>query len=364
MQVSPVASAVRDVMLAKGDIVAFKIAAGAGGTVSLVSGPNLLLAGPRGVRKSFTASRSGNFAFRFAANGEGTVAFIASCTPSAVAAARIAESMDLGEPLEMESERPLIDPEPSSNAPRALETLDQGTSKPANIEAGSLQSPILWEGTRVGAAPPGTKPEAETGPANVGVKLKVQPAIMVGVVAQFDQAQAALPALSDRSWVAGPITSLQLGAGTSLDARATWGPVETDAPAGSHGADKRLVNARLMNKQELGAWRFSPSVGLSYEQDRAPVAGPDPHCAAKERDRPRRRQAGAGLSHRHGSRDVHRAQGHGWSVLGCRRQVGAGPGTPGRTDARLKAETGITIGTTNGTSWRSAAAWRREGRTP
>jgi hypothetical protein len=349
VQVSPNASSVRNAVLAKGDVVAFTIAAGAGGYVSLISGRRLLFAGPRGARKSFTASRSGKFAFRFATNGDGAVAFTASCTPSAVAAARIAEGMDLGDLPEMESERPLIDPEPPPSAPPAVANLDEGTSKPAKAEAGSPQSPIQWEGTRSGAAPSGTTPDAEAGSANVGVKLKVQPAIMVGVVAQFDQAQAALPALSDRSWVAGPVTSLQLGAGTSLDARATWGPLETDAATGSHGADRRLMDARLTNKQELGAWRFSPSVGLNYAQDRAPVAGPDP--LALQKSETGRVDVRPELAYRI---DMDHAMfiepkvmvGPFWDVGD---KLAPAPGTPGHTDARLKAETGITIGTTNGT---------------
>jgi hypothetical protein len=343
--------AVRKVRLVKGDLVTLTIAAGAGGSVTLPTRTRPLLTGRAGTRRSYAALRSGDFAFRFASEGD-AVSFTATCTPAAVRTARIAADMSYFDGLLEEDPGSRIDPEALTSQPTALAKLNQA-SPPGHAkgEAANSKSGVHWDGTQNGGATADAKPNAEAGPTNIGLKVKVQPAIMVGVLAQFDQGEAALPVTSDRNWLAGPVTSLHLGAGTSLDARAAWGPLEYDAAAKSHGAERRLMDARLTSRQELGAWRFSPSVGLNYTQDRRETGLAAPEAIGLQTSGTGRVDVRPEVAYRV---DMDHAMfiepkvmvGPFWDIGD---NAAAGSGASAHVDARLKAETGVTFGTTDGT---------------
>src|SRR5690606_22655086 len=77
---------------------------------------------------------------------------------------------------------------------------------------------------------------------------------------------------TERGWMAGPMTSLRLAPGISLDARAGWGESASPGPfSHAHGsAEKRGVNARLVNTHAFGNWRLSSTMALEYlEQSQA-----------------------------------------------------------------------------------------------
>jgi hypothetical protein len=105
--------------------------------------------------------------------------------------------------------------------------------------------------------------EANAGASNVGVKFKLKPAIMVGILAQlFDQltdAPFGPPIVSEQRWLVGPVTSLQLAPGLSFDARAAWGFAQTKGTALGLVGGRRLAEARLADTQAFGAWRLMPT---------------------------------------------------------------------------------------------------------
>ena len=112
----------------------------------------------------------------------------------------------------------------------------------------------------------------------LAAKYKPQPAIMIGVLAQFEQSDNRSPAVSgraDQNWLAGPLTSVQLVPGTTLDARAAWGLLDSGVAANASGAERRLVDAKLSTTQSFGAWRFSPSVTMNLEETRQASSGHD-----------------------------------------------------------------------------------------
>jgi hypothetical protein len=344
----PKGTATRRVRLAKGDAVTLAAGSGGRGSVTLPSGERAPLAG---TRKVFTASRSGDFAFRFAAEGAEAASFTGSCMPSAVRAARIRDELgDIDILIEQEAASSLVDPDPSAEPATAVSALDAAAASRQARAPVSAAPIIQWEGARKSNAPAGASPESEAALANLGVKLKMQPAIMVGVLAQFDQGEAPLLGPSDRNWLAGPVTSLQLGAGTSLDARAAWGPLEVDPAIEAH-ADRRTVDARLTNKQELGAWRLSPSVGMNFAQDRRQAVATGAEASSLHMTETGRLDVRPEIAYRiemdHAMYVEPKVMvGPFWDLSD---RYALGPASAGHVDARLKAETGITIGTTNGT---------------
>jgi hypothetical protein len=245
----------RTVEMAEGDTLAFTFRADARatGTITLVMSDGReqrLLYGPNATQVSYTAEQSGPVAFRLATNGGKVATFITTCTPA------LAQSAERG-----------------TGAP-ALDGLNIDMSVPLSLGAtaakgghtGAVATPKAWDvqwlgGEQSGTAAPATK---------YGVNLKLQPAIMIGMQAQFDQKGDPLlgpAALSDQTWLAGPVTNLQLG-GLTLDARAAWGPTDPGLSAIGHSGDRQSLDARLTSKQEAGAWRFTPSIGLSRVQEK------------------------------------------------------------------------------------------------
>jgi hypothetical protein len=202
--------------------------------------------------------------------------------------------------------------------------------------------------------------EAATAPSTLGVKYKLQPDIMLGVLAQFDQSGGAVPggpggAPSQQPWLAGPVATVKLAPGLMLDARAAWGAGETSVAdhgvPGTWTTERRLIDAKLASTQSYGAWRFSPTVTLNYAEER-------PAGTAATPDTPAARAVGAGrvdvtpeLAYRI---ELPQAMfiepkatvGSYWGIDHLSRLA---PGGSGYEDLHLKAGAGVTIGSTDGT---------------
>jgi hypothetical protein len=247
----------RTVEMNEGDTLAFTFRADARamGTITLVTGDGSeqrLLYGPHATQVSYTADRPGAVAFRLATKGGKVATFVTICTPElaqSTNAERGSDTMAL-DGLNIDMSVPL--------------SLGATTAKDGN--AGAVATPraldLQWIGQQSATNAPATK---------YGVNLKLQPAIMIGMLAQFDQTGDPLlgpSTLSDQAWLAGPVTNVQLGGGLTLDARATWGPTDPGLSAIGHAGARQTLDARLASKQEAGPWRFTPSIGLSRVQEK------------------------------------------------------------------------------------------------
>jgi hypothetical protein len=214
---------------------------------------------------------------------------------------------------------------------------------PATTVAAPKSSTLQWLG--------GQQPGKDADPGKYGVNLKLQPALMIGVLAQFDQAPDSVlgsPALSDQPWLAGPVTSVQLGRSLSLDARLAWGPAD---PVAGHATDRQTVDARLTGKQEAGPWRFSPSIGFAHVQERLGAAVEHFDNAAGQRT------AESGRVDVKPELAYRIDMGHAMYIeprvmVGTYWPLGdaatAGTATGALHEARHMAETGITFGATDG----------------
>ncbi len=106
-----------------------------------------------------------------------------------------------------------------------------------------------------------------------GTRYMLGPDIMLGYLAQFDQAgeeTRANGSLFASGWMAGPYMSVRFGQGVVFDGRAAWGTAE-NLPNGivldTASADRKLVRGTLRGTRQIGGWTVAPSVGLSYVED-------------------------------------------------------------------------------------------------
>ncbi len=106
-----------------------------------------------------------------------------------------------------------------------------------------------------------------------GTRYMLGPDIMLGYLAQFDQADEQTRdngSLSASGWMAGPYMSVRFGQGIVFDGRAAWGTAES-LPNGvvldTASADRKLVRGTLRGTRQVGGWTVAPSVGLSYVED-------------------------------------------------------------------------------------------------
>jgi len=221
-----------------------------------------------GTKYSYVAQVSGYLRFWFKTSGiDGSARLLVRCTSGRGARRSLAAQM-----LAARQGQVLVepsDPEPLGDLGVGSEdalrpTLVEKENRTATSLGGS--SALHWEDSRAGSID-----EDARGPVKLAAKYKPQPAIMLGVLAQFDQSDdksAAVPGRLDQSWLAGPMTSLELVPGTKLDARAAWGMADGGGAGNLNGADRRLIDAKLSSMQTFGAWRFSPSVAMNLEETR------------------------------------------------------------------------------------------------
>jgi len=155
--------------------------------------------------------------------------------------------------------------------------LEPADRLPTEPPAAGLDARLKWEGNMgsTAAEDPVTVDSANA-ISKLGVKYKLQPDIMVGVLAQFDHAGdaafAGLRSPPQQPWMAGPAATVQLAPGLMLDARAAWGVGEMSATdygaAGIWATERRLIDAKLASTQAFGPWRFSPTVTFNYTEEK------------------------------------------------------------------------------------------------
>ena len=395
VELDGMARTTRVITLRAGETIdfSFETTAGPFGSLTLVSGagsPRPLLAGPTGTTVRFVAPARGAFGFEFATEGETDAAFTVACSPaqsaqngasrigsfaSRRAAKLLAETPNLRMLPELEIPAGSIDPETWDLLQDSrLATFNQAGARrtPPTESYSRIRPPDgfdVWlqaEDKRYSFGQPikARRDGDAAALSGAGLNYKLLPKIMVGALVQFDQQRDQITgaplSLSDRGWMAGPVTSMHLMPGISLDARAAWGESEPAAPfsaASGLGADRRLVNARLANTQTFGHWRFSPSVAVNYSEQTQHIANPATDGGLVQQT------FGSGrvdirpeLSYRlnvDGSTFVEpkAAISSFWDIDGLSSL------TPGSAEQalRIKAEAGVTVGTTTGTKLQATA---------
>lgn len=377
VELGSVLSDKRTVALQSGETLRFIFRAEPGplGTVTLVEGagsPRALLVGPSGTSVSFAATRDGSYGFQFATEGEEAASFTASCTAARSArrqqdrtrspmlgggAAAIADSGEASGAL------PSIGPAAVVVDPAALGPPGESTAPSGGMaltlpkQVGGPEMKLQWRSERhVGVGPDGPQIDASASGVEIGVKYKLESAVLIGAMAQFDPASEMLfggqRSLLDQGWLAGPVTTVQFAPGLVLDARAAWGVAETsadDLAGAGAAAQRRLLSARLANPHTFGAWRFTPSINFSHFWEMqhtpgaAPVEAPATHAVGSGRI-----DIGPELAYR---MELPRA-----AFIEPRAVLGgfwgldslAKPGPGSHPEPRLKAEAGVTLGIMDG----------------
>jgi hypothetical protein len=225
---------------------------------------------------------------------------------------------------------------------------------PVPKQAGGAELKLQWRSERYTPGPQGIEIDGSASGVEIGVNYKLRTAVLVGALAQFDPAGEALfgspRSLSDRSWMAGPVTTIQFAPGLTLEARAAWGLAEAGADD-LHGtgsaAQRRLLSARLAHPHAYGAWRFTPSVNVTHLWEEPP------HASSAE------------LEHATGTARVDFAPEFAYRFDLARRTFiepkavlggfwtfddlsKAAPGVSLHAEPRLKAEAGVTFGVVDG----------------
>jgi hypothetical protein len=291
------ASERRQVKLRTGDVLAFELQAGGGarGIVALApeNGPErALLDGPDGTKATFVASQPGSFDLLFDSKGGAPATFKATCRPAGEGRA---EKRPKGAgrfarlPADIAIEVPVEDDDPTfadlaMNAPLVRmpnpEAPAFSAPTPKDPDTGLAFNMGLRD-HRFVPGPYGVQVDPAASGVDIGVNYKLQPAIMVGAMAQFDQATETViggPArdMTDKAWMAGPVTKLKLAPGVALDAKAAWGYADAsalDLSAHAPSMPRGLVSARLSNTQTFGGWRLTPSVNINHSWDTMVAAG-------------------------------------------------------------------------------------------
>jgi hypothetical protein len=108
-----------------------------------------------------------------------------------------------------------------------------------------------------------------------GTKYMFGPDIMLGALAQFDAAQEIAiknrGSLSGSGWMTGPYTSIRFGPGVVFDGRMAWGTAETGGSyleTGGETSERRLVRGTLRGSKQFSGWTVTPTVGMSYLEDK------------------------------------------------------------------------------------------------
>jgi hypothetical protein len=235
---------------------------------------------------------------------------------------------------------------PFSNSPQSDANREPSVGDGRNPRD-APKSPIQWEGSRKDhAAIENPSGDGNAAAGKIGVKVKLQPAIMLGMLAQFDQSAETLTpgrTLANQSWLVGPVTTVRFG-GLILDARAAWGTSDPSAASGP-GSERRLLEARLANTQAFGAWRFSPGISLNFLQETRLL----PEASGSLTTGSGRVDLKPEVAYRIDSGNAIYIEpmavvGHYWGLGDGPIQLGAA-----HPDTGLKAESGLTIGNDQGT---------------
>ena len=110
----------------------------------------------------------------------------------------------------------------------------------------------------------------------LGADVLVSKSVLVGALIQFDRAREQSSVLgtsvSGSGWMAGPYITARLSKNVLFDARAAWGQSTNQiTPFGTYqdsfATSRTLMSAKLSGNWHNGAWRFSPSVDVTYFQE-------------------------------------------------------------------------------------------------
>jgi hypothetical protein len=358
----------KGVRLHAGDKLSFQFQTGdrSFGSVALVGtdkAERLLLVGPAGTGVDFVAPVSGAFDFRFAKDGIEAASFSVSCVPARLARreARRARGSRAGLLLlpqasyaeEIgEGDAPLVADAAPGQPVNLSEIRPLENSAPKEIGTGLA---FKMEPRDLSRTAPGAQLDPAATGVNMGLNYQVQPAIMLGALAQIDQSGAALAMpstnLAEHGWMLGPTAKLQLGGGLSLDAQAAWGHADSgDVGIAERGPSlpRKTVSAKLANTQTMGAWRFSPSISVNRAWDTAAVHEQSSDVYLTSTVASGRVDVGPEVAYRMDLANAaflepRIAFGSFWGLDGASALQG------GHADMRLKAEAGVTLGIADGT---------------
>jgi hypothetical protein len=225
---------------------------------------------------------------------------------------------------------------------------DKTANAPLPLKPSPRDVKLEWVG--IGSVVDGPDAKGDAGPtaSNLGVKLKVAPPIMFGVLAEFDRPAETSPGsrpVAEQSWLAAATSSVQVLPGLSLDTRTAWGASEFDT---SHLGPRRLVDVRLSQKDVLGAWRFSPSVGVNYVEERRVAALAIPDMQGNQTTGSGRVDVRPELAYRFDLQNSMFIEPK--AMIGGFWDIGAPSvaGADARAQMRMKGEASVTIGNTQG----------------
>ena len=110
-----------------------------------------------------------------------------------------------------------------------------------------------------------------------GADYLLTPGLLAGVMVQFDVMDESSIKLGStvegHGWLAGPYIAARLTPNLYFDARAEWGEsTNTVSPFGTYtdkfSTDRWLTRADLTGNWEWDAWRFTPSIGVTYFEEK------------------------------------------------------------------------------------------------
>lgn len=285
----------RDVALAKGDRLSITLATDT--TVDLVvdSAGEGAKALHSGAAKSvlYIAPEAGEYGFRVSARGGTAARLNVTCRTNAQASAerslreRRKAFLAARDPDRIRIDRPKGEFKPFGDLGTNATTPEAGPPRDitASFSLSELQaamnphaSPIpsmldFWfEGRHVSydaVSPSQGTTDGNLMVAYFGTKYMLGPDIMLGAMAQFDQAGTG-HGVSTSGWMAGPYMSVRFGHGVVFDGRAAWGTADglpTGVMLDTTSSERRLVRGTLRGTRPVAGWTFAPSVGVSYVED-------------------------------------------------------------------------------------------------
>lgn len=286
--------AAREAQLVQGETVTLSVVTKGKSALTVSSagdGTRTLHAG-RSASVVFVAPRAASYGFYVDAPEDASVTLSARCTSAAGATnerallERRKAFLSARDPDRIRIDRP-------SGGTPALENLQSANGEiPKEVTASVSMSELL------AAMNPGAKKDPgildfwfegrylnyDTGNMNLresdgnfsvmyfGSQYMFGPDIMIGALAQFDQTGEALGSENKASasgWMMGPYMSVRLGAGILFDGRAAWGSAPQGVSVETVAAERTVLKGSLRGTRQYGGWDVTPTIGLSYVEDKA-----------------------------------------------------------------------------------------------
>jgi len=122
----------------------------------------------------------------------------------------------------------------------------------------------------------GSDSDGHFGVLYVGADYVLNPALLVGVLAQFDsmelRSSASAYAIKGEGWMAGPYATARLTSNVFLQARAAAGGSSNSVQpfltySDNFKTSRWLASATLVGRWTFGDWQFRPSASLAYIED-------------------------------------------------------------------------------------------------